>query len=281
MGSLRASRYRSSPVSAFVKGGGALIVGFSLAGSLCGKAGGQPPIPFSSAGPFDTSQVDTWIAVHADNTASIKTGRIELGQGSSTGLLMIAGEELSMDMSQLIHVRHDTNVTPDTGETSASNSITLAGPAIRAAAASAHQALVGLAATHLGVAATSLSVKSGVVSGGGKSVTYGELVGGKLFNVAMPASYELQNVNQFGATVGLPAGVSPGKPVASYTLVGTSPPRIEIPAIVTGSYTYVQYLHIPGMLHGRRVLPRGQRVYGAGAPVGLGGYRLDLASAGR
>ena len=251
----------------FLKGGGALIVGFSLAGSVFAGKGRAAGSPFASSGPFDNSRVDTWIAVHADNTASIKSGRIELGQGSSTGLLMIAGEELSMDLSQLMHVRHDTNVTPDTGETSASNSITLAGPAVRAAAASAHQALLGLAAAHLGVAATHLTVKSGVVSGGGKSVTYGHLVGGKLFNVSMPASYDLQNANQFGATVGLPAGVAPGKPVAGYRLVGTSPPRIEIPAIVTGLYTYVQNLRVPGMLHGRRVLPRGQRVYGSGAPV--------------
>src|SRR4029077_1998059 len=91
--------------------------------------------------------------------------------------------------------------------------------------------------------------------------------GGKLFNVAMPEGYELQNVSQFGATVGVPAGVAPAKPVASYSLVGTSPQRIEIPAIVTGSYTYVQNIRVPGMLHGRRVLPRGQFVYGFGAPV--------------
>jgi nicotinate dehydrogenase subunit B len=251
----------------FVKGGGTLIVGFSLAGSVFARKGRAASNSFASSGPFDNSQVDTWIAVHADNTASIKSGRIELGQGSSTGLLMIAGEELSMDMGQLRHVRHDTNVTPDTGETSASNSITLAGPAVRAAAATAHQALLGLAATQLGMPATSLSVKSGVVSGGGKTVSYGQLVGGKLFNVSMPTSYDLQDVNQFGATVGLPAGVAPGKPVAAYTLVGTSPPRIEIPAIVTGSYIYVQFVRVPGMLHGRRVLPRGQRVYGSGAPV--------------
>jgi nicotinate dehydrogenase subunit B len=251
----------------FLKGGGALIIGFSVVGaSFAGKARAATD-PFESSGPFDNSQVDTWIAIHADNTASIKSGRIDLGQGSGTGLLMIAGEELSMDMDQLIHVRHDTNVTPDTGETSASNSITLAGPAVRAAAATAHQALLGLAAIQLGTSAANLSVKSGVVSAGGRTVSYGELVGGKLFNVSMPASYDLQDVNQFGATVGLPAGVAPGKPVAAYALVGTSPPRIEIPAIVTGSYIYVQSVRVPGMLHGRRVLPRGQRVYGSGAPV--------------
>jgi nicotinate dehydrogenase subunit B len=253
----------------FVKGGGALIVGFSVVASvgLVSKPARGAVNAFASNGPYDPNQIDSWIAISSDNTASLKSGRVELGQGSSTGLLMMAAEELNMDLHQMVFVRNDTNVTPNTGETSASNSITLAGPAVRAAAATAHQALLGLAAARLGVPTGSLSVKSGVVSGGGKSVTYAQLLGGKLFNVAMPASYDLQNVSQFGATVGVPAGVAPAKPVASYSLVGSSPERIEIPAIVTGSYTYVQNIRVPGMLHGRRVLPRGQFVYGFGAPV--------------
>ena len=251
----------------FVKGGGALIVALSFAGSGLARRAGAAATPFSSQGPFDPSRVDTWLSIHSDNTASLRTGRVELGQGSSTGLLMIAAEELDMELGQLQFVRNDTNITPDTGETSASNSITLAGPAVRAAAATARETLLRLASRRLGVATARLTARAGVVTGGGKHVTYGELLGDRLFKVAMPASYHLKNVGQFGATVGLPAGIAPAKPVASYTVVGTSPPRIEIPAIVTGSYTYVQNVVVPGMLHGRRVLPRGQAVYGFAAPV--------------
>jgi CO/xanthine dehydrogenase Mo-binding subunit len=251
----------------FVKGGGALIVGFGLAGSALARSASAATSPFASNAPYDPNQVDSWLAIGADNKASLKSGRVELGQGSSTGLLMLAAEELNMEMSQMVFVRNDTNVTPNTGETSASNSITLAGPAIRAAAATAHQTLLGLASTRLGVPVGALSVKAGVVSGGGKSVSYGELLGGKLFNVTMPASYNLPNVSQFGAAVGLPAGAAPAKPVDRYALIGTSPQRIEIPAMVTGTYTYVQNIRVPGMLHGRRVLPRGQYVYGFGAPL--------------
>jgi len=99
---------------------------------------------------------------------------------------MIAGEELNMDMSQLEFVLADTNVTPNSGKHSASNTIKNGGPGVRAAAASAAQALLGMASTQLGVPAAQLSVSKGVVSGGGKSVTYGQLIGGKLFNVTMP-----------------------------------------------------------------------------------------------
>ena len=65
---------------------------------------------------------------------------------------MIAGEELNMEMSQLEFVNADTAITPDSGKHSASNTIKNAGPGVRAAAASADQALLGLASTQLGCA---------------------------------------------------------------------------------------------------------------------------------
>ncbi|MGH7270907.1 MAG: xanthine dehydrogenase family protein molybdopterin-binding subunit, partial [Polyangiaceae bacterium] len=97
-------------------------------------------------------------------------------------------------------------------------------------------------------------------------MSYGQLLGGKLFNVAMPSSYNLQNASA-RVDFGLAPGVAPAKPVSQYTLVGTSAPRIEIQAIVTGTYTYVQNIVLPGMQHGRVVRPLGQAVYGFGAPI--------------
>ena len=61
------------------------------------KAAANPA--FESNGPFDTQQIDSWIAIHADNTATVRLGMVELGQGSPTGLLMVAAEELNMDFS--------------------------------------------------------------------------------------------------------------------------------------------------------------------------------------
>src|SRR5262249_30054550 len=123
----------------------------------------------------------------------------------------------------------------------------------------------------LGVPAASLSVKKGVVSGGGKTVTYGQLVGDKLFNTAIPDSYKLAPVPSFfggppSAGPGLDPGAPGTKPPGQYTLVGKSPspPRIDIPAKVTGTYTYVHNIRLPGMLHARVVRPRGQGAYGDG-----------------
>jgi nicotinate dehydrogenase subunit B len=237
---------------AFLTGGGALVVSFSVAGRA--RAADSP---FASNGSPDLGLVDSYIAIRADNTAQIKTGRVELGQGTTTGLLLLVAEELDMEIGQLVFVGHDTNVTPNTGGTFGSSSIALAGPVLRSAAATARQALVGLASARLGVAIESLTVSMGVVSGGGKSVTYGELIGEKLFNVAMAAP-------------GVGPGVAPAKPVGSYRLVGLARvPRVDIPAKVLGTYTYVHNVRVPGMLHGRVVRPRGQGAYGAGTANGI------------
>src|SRR5581483_9859743 len=98
------------------------------------------------------------------------------------------------------------------------------------------QTLLGMASTQLGVAAGSLTVDKGVISGGGKTVAYGDLMGGKQFKQVL------------NPTTLLP-GVAPAKPVSSYSLVGTYTPRIDIPAKVNATYTYVHNVRLPGMLH--------------------------------
>ena len=133
---------RNLPLSrrGLLKAGGALIVGFSLAGGP-----GSPHLPVTrgaSRRPAGPQCIDTWIAIHADNTATLYFGKCELGQGKTTGLLQIAGEELDLDMSQLSSVRLDTNVTPEQGATSSSSSIERGGPQVRAAAAEARLALL-------------------------------------------------------------------------------------------------------------------------------------------
>jgi len=121
---------------------------------------------------------------------------------------------------------------------------------VRAAAAEARQALLGLAATRLGVQMGSLAVSKGVVSvdgeDGPRRVTYGELLGDKRSTSKI-------------------SGTAPQKPVSHYKLVGTNVPRVDIPDKVAGKYVHIQHVRVPNMLHGRVVLPRGQRAFGSGA----------------
>jgi CO/xanthine dehydrogenase Mo-binding subunit len=138
----------------FLKAGGALIVGFGLGPALHGEERG------SVAGPPDAKQVDTWLAIHADNTATVYIGFAELGQGASTALLQVAAEELDLDMSQIKTVRLDTNVTPNQGGTYSSAAIARGGPQVRTAAAEARQALLALAAKKLDAPVERLTVSS-------------------------------------------------------------------------------------------------------------------------
>ncbi|MFL6796784.1 MAG: molybdopterin cofactor-binding domain-containing protein [Xanthobacteraceae bacterium] len=229
-----------------LKGGGALIVGFSMTAL---PAGAAPVARGAAAGPFDGSAIDTWIAIQADNTATIYLGKGEFGQGNTTGLLQIAADELDLDMAQVRSVQLDTNVTTNQGATTSSSSIERAGPQLRAAAAEARRALLNLASSRLGMQVGSLVVEKGVVSiagHGAQSVSYGELLGDKPFNVKF-------------------TGTAPQKAITRYKLVGKNVPRVDIPAKAAGIYTHLQHVRVPGMLHGRVVRPRGQRAYGLGA----------------
>ena len=238
----------------FLKTGGVLLVGFTLAPRALAQEmrEGIDAVAFA-AGPDqpDTKQLDTWIAIHADNTASILFGFAELGQGNNTALLQIAAEELDLDMRQVKAVRLDTDRTPNQGGTVASASIGMGGPRIRAAAAEARQALLRLASQKLGAPPERLTVARGVVSlrdASGPSVTFGELIGDKRFNVPF-------------------TGNAPLKPPREYKIVGARVPRNDIPDKVSGKYVHMQHVTLPGMLHARLVRPHGQAAYGAAATL--------------
>jgi CO/xanthine dehydrogenase Mo-binding subunit len=236
----------------FVKGGGALVVGFSLGGAATAGKAAAAASPAGYNPPLN--RIDSWLRVNADNTINLLVSQGEVGQGISTGFMMIAAEELDVEMSQMIYgvsVRaadgvqlnsvNDTYQVALVGGIGGSNSMSSTGHRIRGAAVAARTELLRLASANLAVPVSSLTVSKGVVSGGGKSVTYGQLLGGKLFNVTMPANPTLQ------------IGAAPAKPVSQYKLVGTKVPRVDIPGKVSGRHTYVHNIKLPGMLHGRIV----------------------------
>jgi nicotinate dehydrogenase subunit B len=258
----------------FLKSGGTLVVGFSLAGAglMPAKAGAAASVGGDIVGPPDPTQVDSWIQVHPDNTVSVNMGKVGNGTGTDTGTAAIAAEELYLPVSMIHLPRWDSGGSrpaPSQGPTVGSNGVASGAQPVRAAAAAAYQALLGLASAQLGVPVSGLSASNGTISGGGKNVTYGQLIGDKLFNVKLTtvtANNTLSVTNPAGnLAAGGSAPGSPGtKPIAQYTLVGTQIPRVDIPDKVTGQFTYVHSIRVPGMLHGRVVRPRGQALYRVG-----------------
>jgi len=191
------------------------------------------------------TQLDSWIAVAADGTVTAYTGKCELGQGLLTAQTQLVAEEIGVPFDRVRLIQCDTAVTPDQGTTSGQQSH----PAnfnhanLALAAATAREALVGLAAQRLGVPAEQLVAQDGMVGVGPvlsgrpqRSISYGELVAGRRFDVPLnPAARR--------------------KPASEWKILGQPIPRLDIPALVTGREEFVHNVRVPAMLHGQVVRP--------------------------
>jgi len=231
----------------FLKGTGALIVSFNLFpstsplyGQSAGRAEGEP----------DPTQLDSWIAIGQDGRVTVFTSKVELGTGIETALAQIAAEELDVPWQRIKVDMGDTSKTIDQATTSGSRTIERAGPQVRQAAAAARKELLKLAAEKLGVPADKLTVRNGVISVAGnpsKQISYGQLIGGKRFNLKIQAEGR-------GNDLKLAQDVKAKDP-KEYTTVGKTVPRFDLPPKVTGETVYIHDMRVPGMLDGRVIRP--------------------------
>lgn len=221
----------------FLKGAGALIVGFSTGAirtahaQFGGPSPGSPPI----------NQLDSWIAIAADGRVTAYSGKEELGQGISTAQAQLVAEELSVPFNRVNLIYCDTALTPDQAYTAGSQSH----PAnfnrnnLAQAGATAREALFRLASERLSVPVDQLTASDGVIrlkSDPSKALGYGQLVAGRRFNLQVDPNAKR-------------------KPTSEWTVLGKPVPRPDIPALVTGEFEFVHNVRVPGMLHGRVVRP--------------------------
>ena len=236
----------SFPRRQFLKGTGALIVSFSFAGPVA-KALAQS---VAGADAEEPTSLDSWLAVAQDGGVTVFTSKVELGTGVETALAQIVAEELDMPLDKVLMYAGDTAKSVDQATTAASRTLERGGPQLRQAAAAARQELLKLASTQLGAPVEQLKVTEGVVSVAGnssKKVSYGELIGGRRFNVRITATgtgWEMKVAPEVRA-----------KDPKDYKIVGKSVPRRDLPPKFTGEFTYAQDMRVPGMLHGRVVRP--------------------------
>jgi nicotinate dehydrogenase subunit B len=217
----------------FTAGLGGIVVAFTLAPKL-GSAQQAAALPGSLNG---NRMLDAWIRIAADGSATVCTGKVELGQGIVTALAQIAAEELDLPLARVHMISGDTEKTPNEGFTSGSQSIENGGAALRFAGAEVRSILLDLAAKRLGVDASALAVAEGVIrTPDGHKVTYAELA---------------RDVDLHREVTAKPTPKLP----SSHRIVGKSIARFDIPAKVSGGAAYVQDLRLPGMLHGRVVRP--------------------------
>ncbi len=235
----------------FVNIGGALFVSLAMPAGRPAKAAESPTS-------LDPTLLPSWLEIHSDNSILMRTGRTETGTGMSAFYAQMAAEELSVRPEAITLILGDTDKTPDGGYSAGFLS---GADNVRRVAAYTYQALLGLAATKLGVPVSALSVSEGVVSGGGTSVSYGQLIQGQHIDLKIPISGKpvtidsSQDVGVAGLDGFVVTGDPPMKAMGQYKVIGTSYPMPGIPAKVTGKTQWSCDVTLPGMLHARMVRP--------------------------
>jgi len=196
--------------------------------------------PFSARAELMTAEgpeVTHWIVIHPDDTVVIRIARSELGQGSFTGLSMLVAEELECDWSKVRaeyadvneHVRR--NRIFGSMSTGGSRGIRDSQEYMRKGGAAAREMLIMAAATQWGVPAAECSVARGVISHApsSRSTTFGK-VAGAAARLEVPKEPKLKQPSQ-------------------WKLIGTSPPRFDIPDKTTGKQIYTADVRLPGLMH--------------------------------
>ncbi len=209
--------------------GGGLVVSVPL--MPASAQADEPALPGSLK---DTPMLDAWVRVAPDGGITAFSGKAELGQGLKTALTQIVAEQLDVPAARVTLVTADTGRTPNEGFTAGSHSMQDSGTALMHAAAQTRALLMEAAASELGVDASTLTITDGVVRSGGASREFGALAAKLSLHVQARPNGEL-------------------KDPATYRVMGTEMPRLDIPAKLTGGAAYVQDMRPPGMLHARVV----------------------------
>lgn len=206
-------------------GGGVLVLvlGPTLDAQESGRGGRGGQVP---------QTIDAWIHIGADGRIRVMSGKVEVGQNARTSIAAAAAEELRVPIESIDVVLGDTDLCPFDQGTFGSRTTPIMIPQIRRAAAAAREELLALAAAKFGVAASTLKIESGKITGGGKATTFGELIGGKSFSKEIPA----------GLTLSEPK---------DWQVLGKSHVKQNGRDIVTGKHKYTIDLKRPGMLYAR------------------------------
>src|SRR5438128_9421759 len=208
---------------AVLKSGGAVIVSFAFEAALppwAKRAHAQAP---AAAGkPLDPSEVDSFLAFHADGTVTVYTGKVDVGTGLRIAVAQMAAEELGIPAERITIVDGDTGMCPDQGGTGGSTGLTRGGADVRQAAATARQALLALGAARLNRPAAELTIANGDVRpvAGGGSVAVASLIGDRRLAIKVDPK-------------------APLRPPVSYSSVGKPLPRPDVPDKCTGRHVYV------------------------------------------
>lgn len=179
----------------------------------------------------DTSTPIIWFEVTSENEIILHSPKVEMGQGTFTSLAQMAADELEVSMEQ-IKVVHANSVSGnmDSFATGGSTSVSGLWIPLRELAATMREMIKNKAASKMGVSSEQLSVANGVVSGGGKTMTYADIV---------------KDVTEWDVP-----DTPVLKDIKDYKFVGKPIPRVDLKDKVFGAPIYGMDATLPNMLYG-------------------------------
>ena len=194
-------------------------------------------------------RLSQWLSIHADGTVSVRSGKVELGQGISTALAQIVSEELGVAVSRIRMVAASTAGSPNEAVTAGSLSVQDSGSALRQVCRETRAIYLQLAATQWGLPSSqlhALEVTDGRIrirgdqrTDNNQAVSYWTLADDALLDREATGQAMLE-----GSEV-----VNPESP-------GPTPvQRLDIPDKVSGRPRFIHDMTLPGMLYGRVVHP--------------------------
>ncbi|HTX35050.1 MAG TPA: molybdopterin cofactor-binding domain-containing protein [Bryobacteraceae bacterium] len=235
----------------FLRNAGLLLVSFGGYGTAGvrgadaqGNAAERGPGPYIDP---DFHQIDSWIVIHENNSATFYVGKTDPGQGTGTGFRQLMSDELDVPFEKTTCIMGSTDITVDQVGSGGSTAMERDSWPMRRVAAEARRVLLEMASGRLGVPADQLAVSDAVVTvkaDPSKRVTYGELIAGKKFNVTLTGN----NVNSV-------TGQAKTKTIPELKYAGHAMQRDDIPAKVDGSMKWAVDVKLPGMVHARNVKP--------------------------
>ena len=200
-----------------------------------GVPSGVSPLPADLAA---NPVLARWLDFGRDGEVTIRTGKVEYGQGIWTALAQVAAEELQVALARVRVAPVSTGTSPNEGVTAGSLSVQDSGSALRQACAQARDLLLDAAAAKLGIPHKALAVADGQIRAADRPT------GLSYWTVAQPGMFDR------------PADVPvPSRPPGQWSVAGRSAPRLDIPDKVTGRPRFLHDLVLPGMAYGRVVRP--------------------------
>ncbi|MDP1597620.1 xanthine dehydrogenase family protein molybdopterin-binding subunit [Phenylobacterium sp.] len=210
------------------------MITVAAAGAMMGLAA---PIGAEAAEGFEPT---IWYRIGRDGTVTVNVIRAEMGQHVGTAIARIVADELEADWSKVKIDHVDSAAKWGLMVTGGSWSVWQSYPLMSQAGAAGRITLIEEGAKLLGLDPKACTARNGAVSGGGKSISYGDIVARGNMGRTFTAD-EL--------------GKLPIKPASERRLIGKASTQLDIPAKVDGTALYGLDAKVPGMVFARPKIP--------------------------